>query len=68
MGSLLGGPLFERYGGAVTFRVFAMSAIVLLLIYLICQKFCVISTEGDEVTTLEGTKGRSYSHSTTVLV
>ena len=64
MGSLLGGPLFERYGGALTFRMFGASAIVLLVTYLVCQKFCVQHTEREEVTTSETAKGRSYSRST----
>ena len=59
VGSLLGGPLFERYGGAVTFRMFGASAIILLVSYLIWQMFCVQITNGDEVTISEITKGRS---------
>ncbi|KAI0237693.1 Major facilitator superfamily domain-containing protein 6 [Lamellibrachia satsuma] len=40
-GALLGGVLFERYGGAATFRMFAVSSLVLLVLHLIAQKFWV---------------------------
>ena len=48
-GAFLGGPLMEKYGGAATFRMFAISAVVFLVIYVIAQKFWIRDGETSEV-------------------
>ncbi|KAK2178027.1 hypothetical protein NP493_565g02005 [Ridgeia piscesae] len=52
-GTLLGGRLFEIYGGAATFRMFAASSLVLLVLHVIAQKFWIKAGQVPEVTELE---------------
>jgi len=58
LGAFLGGPLMEKYGGAATFRMFAISALVFLVLYVIAQKFWIREGETSEVVEVEVTKGQ----------
>ena len=56
-GAFLGGPLIEIYGGAATFRMFAISAIVFLVLYVIAQKFWVQTGNKTLVVDVDNKKG-----------
>lgn len=38
LGSLIGGCLYDKYGGAQTFRLFAYGSALMCAIHLLCQK------------------------------
>lgn len=52
-GTLLGGRLFETYGGAATFRMFAASSLILLVLHVVAQKFWIKSGQATDVIELD---------------